>query len=63
MSKKENPLRIPGHPWELELLAIIFILVALLAPTFYEGKTLAPDTSKLSIVEKAALARDAEPKV
>ena len=62
MSKTENPLRIPGHPWELEVLAIIFILIALLAPTLYEGKRPGPDTSGLSIVEKAALEREAERK-
>jgi len=49
----------PGWPWELELLALIFVLTAIIIP-YYLQYTSTPDYSELSLYERTELERKAE---
>ena len=46
----------PGWPWELELLALIFVLTAIIIP-YYLQFTEAPDLSQLTLMERAEMQR------
>jgi hypothetical protein len=49
----------PGWPWELELLAVVFVVTAIVVP-YYLQVTSSPDVSHLSIFERAELERRQE---
>lgn len=49
----------PGWPWELELLALVFVVTAILVP-YYLQVVQAPDPSQMSLMAKADHARRQE---
>lgn len=49
----------PGWPWELELLALVFVIIALTIP-FYLSYMEGPSQTEMSLIEQAETARRAE---
>ncbi len=57
--KEEKRWAPPGWPWELELLALIFVLTAVIIP-YYLQATTTPDLSQLSLFERYELEKQEE---
>ncbi|MBU0677145.1 MAG: hypothetical protein KJ626_03435 [Verrucomicrobia bacterium] len=56
--KNDAQWKLPGWPWELELLAVIFVITAIAVPVYiYYTADPAIDASELSLVQRAALER------
>jgi hypothetical protein len=55
--KNQQRWGVPGWPWELELLALVFVATSIIVP-FWLQHTQTPDSSQLSLIAKAELVRN-----
>lgn len=59
MSEKQRRWAPPGWPWELEVLALVFVLFAIIVPYYLEYHQ-SPDPTNLSLFERAEFQRQQE---